>query len=383
MRIALISRSWPPQERSGVSIAALSHARLLIEQGHEVSIIGANNSLQSIQLPLANRTYIPATGSGALYSPVRINHDQLKQAIADNQPDLVIVEAWQTALSDSAIEAAFRLGIPVLMISHGISLNPHKASIQQLVRALAWVPYRFFKLPRLIKQLSAITTLDESSHSPRFFDRDLAKKNNIPMISLKNFPAHQYQKVIPRADRKMQLLVVGYFSVVKNQLGAIHLLSKLPEQISCCFVGDRRGVYFEACQQRVSQLGLENRVSFLQDDECNLAEQIANSVLVFSPSMTEALPMTLIEAMACGTPFVATSVGAVSSFLGGILANTEQFQIEAINILIQYPDLWQQYSDAGSQQAQSEFTEANIAAQLANAVKLAMLKARQSQVEGK
>lgn len=376
MRITLISRSWPPHERSGVSLAALSHARLLLEQGHEVSIVGATNNLQAISLPLFNRAYIPASGSGSLYSPARINRAMLEQVITANKPNLVIVEAWQTALTDCAIDVAYQLAIPVLMISHGISLHPYKSSISQFLRSLAWMPYRYFRLPSLIKKLSVLTTLDEFSGSNRFFDRDLAKINKIPTLPLKNFPAHRFERNISRADRKMQILVVGYYSEVKNQLAAIHLLTKLPQEISCCFIGDRQGEYFELCQRRVTDLGLEGRVSFFQDNECNLAELIAQSILVFSPSITEALPMTLIEAMECGTPFVATSVGAVSSFVGGLLADDEQTQIEAIETLIAKPEVWQKYSDAGKKQAQAEFSETRIAAQLANAVQLAAFKGK-------
>lgn len=314
MRITLISRAWPPSERSGVSLAAMSHAKLLLQQGHDVSIIGAENNLQAIPLPLSGRTCVPAKGSGSLYSPARINQGRLKQAIASNKPELVIVEAWQTALTDSAIDVAYQLGIPVLMISHGISMHPYKVSIPQYLRSLAWLPYRYLRLPGLVKKLNAITTLDESSKSNRFFDRELAKKCLIPVVVLKNYSAHQMGEYVPRSKRQMQILVVGYFFPVKNQLAAINLMARLPFEISCCFIGDRQGRYFEECRTRVIDLKLNERISFLQDDECNLAQKIAHSILIFSPSITEVLPITLIEAMECGTPFVGTSVGAVKGF---------------------------------------------------------------------
>lgn len=371
MRITLISRSWPPFERSGVSLSAFSHARILLKQGHEVSIIGAMQGLDAISLSLTSRVQIPASGSGALYSPVQLDKNRLKQVLSENKPDLVIVEAWQTALTDSAIEIASELHIPILMISHGISLHPYENSLSQFLRSIAWLPYRIFKLPRLMKKLSAITTLDDQSTSNRFADRDLAKGMGVPLAVLKNFPAHEIKLNVPRVERKTQILVIGYFSSVKNQLAAIQLLSRLENHISCRFIGDRQGRYFEACQKLVSQLKLQNRISFLQDDECNIAQEIAESLLVFSPSITEALPMTLIEAMACGTPFVATSVGAVSSFKGGILANTADEQLKALQLLIDIPEIWETYSVAGEKQYQADFTEAAISIQLTNAIDLA------------
>lgn len=372
MRITLVSRSWPSHERSGVSLAALNHARLLIQQGHNVSIIGALDSLSDIALPVENRVHVPAKGSGAIYSPIQINRDLLKQAIRKGRPDLVIVEAWQTALTDTAIEVAYDLKIPVLMISHGISIHHFDTSMKQWFRALAWIPYRLFKLPALVKKLSAITTLDEGSSSPRFYDRDLAVKMGIPVMPLKNFSAHTISPYVPLDERCKQMLVVGYFSPIKNQLAVIELLEKIPNHIDCLFIGQRKGAYFEACKNRVAELKLNSRVKFLQDDECDLANQIALSTLVFAPSVTEALPMTLIEAMASGTPFVATSVGAVSSLVGGILADSESAQVKAINLLFSQPDLWEKYSAAGREQYKSEFTESHIALQLERAVTIAL-----------
>lgn len=372
MRITLVSRSWPSHERSGVSLAAFNHIRLLIKQGHEVSIIGAHDSLIHIDLPVKDRAYVPAKGSGAVYSPVKVNRDLLKQVIGKNGPDLVIVEAWQTALTDTAIEVAYDLKIPVLMISHGISLHRFNSNITQYLRALAWIPYRLFKLPTLIKKLSAITTLDESSSSLRFYDRDLAVKMDIPISPLKNFPAHTISPYVPLIERSNQILVVGYFSPIKNQLAVIDLLEKIPKHINCIFVGKRKGNYFETCQKRVAKLKLSSRVVFLQDDECDLANQIAQSLLIFSPSITEALPITLIEAMASGTPFVATPVGAVGSFLGGILANSEVEQAKAINLLISDSGLWEMYSSSGRVQYNSDLTEERIALQLKKVVMLAL-----------
>jgi len=372
MRITLVSRSWPSHERSGVSLAALNHARLLIKQGHKVSIIGALDSLCDITLPIKNRAQVPAKGSGAIYSPIQINRDLLKRVIENNQPDLVVVEAWQTALTDTAIEVACELNIPVLMISHGISLHRFSSSIAQHLRALAWIPYRFFKLPDLVKKLSAITTLDETSSSLRFYDRDLAVKIGIPVMPLKNSSAHVISPYVPLNERSKQILVVGYFSPIKNQLAVIELLEKISSHIDCVFIGQRKGAYFETCKKRVAELSLNNRVTFLQDDECDFSQQISQAMLVFAPSMTEALPMTLIEAMASGTPFVATSVGAVGSLAGGILADTKQDQIKAIESLLSKPELWEKYSSAGRVQYDSDFTEQHIASQLEKAIEIAL-----------
>jgi glycosyltransferase involved in cell wall biosynthesis len=368
MRITLISRSWPSDERSGVSLAAQNHAKLLIELGHEISIVGSFPGLDNIQLPLAGRTHVRGSGSGAIYAPVRINRAELESVLTKNRPDLVIIEGWQTALTDSSITTAHNLQIPILLISHGISIFPHIFSFRQLLRSWGWIPYRYLKLPRLIVKLNAITTLDIMAPSLRFYDRDLAIKKGVPVFELKNCPIHFTLIYIPRIERKPQILVVGYFSPIKNQMCAIELLKILPKNINLCFVGKRQGRYFEICRDEVKKLKLEGRISFLQDSECDLSREISESTLIFSPSITEALPMTLIEGMAGGTPFVASSVGAVNSLRGGIVSNSFVDHFEAVKTLFKDHGLWQKFSDEGRYQYEKEFTQTHIKKQLAIAL---------------
>ena len=372
MKIALISRSWPPVERSGVSLASESHAHMLIEQGHEVFILGSKIELTSPELPACPKFLIDAKGSGSLYSPARINKTQIEQVLLSINPDLVIVEAWQTALTDAAIDTANWLGLPVMLISHGISVHAFSCQPVQLLRAVGWLIYRLFRLPRLIRKLSLLTVLDTKSTSDRFYDRKLATQFGIPTLPLKNAPRNFVKSVIPRDMRETKVLVVGYFSPIKNQLGALKALKKLPHKIQMMFIGDRVGNYFHLCQKLSIKEGFGERVILAQDDEVNVASQIAGCGLVFAPSLTEALPMTLIEAMACGTPFVATPVGAISGFRGGILANSVTSQVKAIVKLIEDPVLWQNLSDIGRMQYENEFSHDHISSQLAKAVQAAV-----------
>lgn len=368
----ILSRSWPPHERSGVSLVAMKHAQFLIESGHDVVIVRSQGEFSSKSNHTMHSFYINAKGSGAIYSPVRINKIDLRNVIMRAKPDLVVTESWQTAITDTAVQIASQMNIPVLMVSHGISIYPFSLRVEDILRSLAWLPYRFFKLPSLIKKLSAITTLDMQSKSKRFVDRNLANKFGIPVVELRNSPINFYDSFIPRSQRKKQILVVGYFTRIKNQMAAISLINLLSSEINLCFVGDRKGNYFEKCNKHMRKNKLDQRIRFLQDDECDLGFEIASSLLVFSPSITEVLPIILVESMASGTPFVATSVGAVPGFHGGIVTNTKSLQIEAIKRFIGDHRYWTQYSDAGMIQYKNEFTDSHVRTQLLHAVSLAL-----------
>lgn len=371
MRILLVSRSWPSSERSGVSLAAAAHVQMLAELGHEVSIAGAFAPVLAEALPVGQRFLVPSRGSGALYSPARVDRSLLTSAMTRTRVDLVVVEAWQTALTDAAVDAACELALPVLMVSHGVSLHPFSASWPDRLRAWGWTAYRLRRLPRLVGRLSALTALCEHVASPRFYDRDLASQMGTPVAPLGNFPIHWSAVRPSRLERKRQLLVVGYFSPIKNQLGALDVLRRLPPDISLRFVGQRRGAYYAQCVRQVHEMGLATRVTFTEDHECDLAEEIGGCIAVLSTSITEALPICLLEAMASGTPFVARPVGAVPALGAGLVRPDAEAQAEAVLDLVNDATLWDKLSSDGLVQYEARYSRARVRAQLAAAVTLA------------
>ncbi len=372
MRITVVSRSWPSSERSGTTLVAAEHVKILSSAGHEISIIGSHDTIVREELPVLLRIQVPASGSGALYAPARVNRNRLVSALQQTSPDVVVVEAWQTALTDATVEVASSLGMTTLMISHGSSLHPFTPRLKDVLRSCGWAPYRLFRLPRLISRLSALTTLDCSTKSHRFFDRDLAYRLGVPVVELVNAPAHSKSHFFSREQRKLQVLVVGYFSPIKNQLDALEVAARLSSALQFLFVGEKQGRYFHRCVHRAAELGLASRVSFAEDHECDLADEMSRSLVVLSSSVTEALPLTLIEAMASGTPFAATPVGAVPSLRGGMHANDVQGLSNAVQMLVDNPMRWQHYSDEGRRQHAECFSRKHVQAQLLAAIDIAL-----------
>lgn len=372
MRITIVSRAWPSHERSGVTLTAAEHVCMLASVGHDVSIIGSHPAVLEERLPLISRTHVPASGSGALYSPVRVDRDRLTIALRRSSPDVVIVEAWQTALTDAAVEVSSSLGIPTLMISHGSSLHPFRFQPMDVLRSWAWAPYKWYVLPKLVGRLSVLTTLDTAADSPRFYDRDIARRLGVPVLPLVNAPVNWTSHFRKRDQRKPQVLVVGYFSPIKNQLDALEIAFKLPASLYFIFVGRKQGRYFERCVKRANALGFNARVAFVEDCEFDLANEMSRSLVVLSTSVTEVLPLTLIEAMASGTPFVATPVGAVPSLRGGQHADNVEGLRSAVQSLVDDPLLWQHFSEEGRRQHAEQFLRKHVEAQLCSAVEVAL-----------
>ncbi len=72
----------------------------------------------------------------------------------------------------------------------------------------------------------------------------------------------------------------------------------------------------KGAERLVQELGLQGRVSFLEDlSRDDLVRQYNRAQLFVSPSLYEGFGLPAAEAMACGTPVVATSAGALTEIV--------------------------------------------------------------------
>lgn len=369
-RLMLVSRSWPSHERSGVSLAAAAHAQALVSGGHQVMIVGSDPSITlSTQLRAHAAEHVAASGSGALYAPARLDRARARHLLQSWQPDLLITEAWQTALTDGFIDLAAQSSTKALMVSHGVSIAPFSAAALDRLRSLGWLQYARRALPRRIRSLTAITTLDLRSKSARFADRDIAVALAKPVFELGNAPVNYSTAGPGWTARSPVVLVIGYFSPVKNQLAAIELMRHLEQSpLKLRFIGPQSGAYYERCRKRVRELRLEARVAFVEDSQTDIGQEISQCLAVVSTSVTEALPITLIEAMASTTPFVATAVGAVPSLAGGLCGPADESMAAQILQLLHDQPLWERCAAAGFAGYQARFSRGRVDEQLMSAV---------------
>ena len=106
------------------------------------------------------------------------------------------------------------------------------------------------------------------------------------------------------------------------------------------------------------------RARFLTDKECSIPEEISNCYLVMSTSITETLPIVLLEAIASGTPFLATGVGAVEELKGGIICDGIQDFVDCIGNLLKNSDKWELLSKAALECYQKNYTPFTVKSQL-------------------
>jgi len=104
-------------------------------------------------------------------------------------------------------------------------------------------------------------------------------------------------------------LFVGSLDLRKSPDLLLRALSEAPG-ITCVLVGD--GPARHRTRQLAAQLGVADRIHFAGHlKPAELGRYYAGADLLVLPSVSEASPLVILEAMACGTPVVASRVGGI------------------------------------------------------------------------
>lgn len=155
---------------------------------------------------------------------------------------------------------------------------------------------------------------------------------------------------------------IGRLSTEKGHSIFIDAADKIRKEHPSTFfiiVGD--GLLREKLQQKVTKLALENHFLFtgIIDDIPKVLSIIDIFVL---PSLTEGLPMALLEAMAARKPVVASKVGSIPQLIihnkTGLLVQPADIEglIISIGELLQNPEKAKQLAEAGYQTIVNNYT---------------------------
>jgi len=127
------------------------------------------------------------------------------------------------------------------------------------------------------------------------------------------------EKFCPSRENKRDDLVrVGFMGRLISNKGAQYLIEAAPQilrkfsEVQFHIAGD--GPMLRELTRRVNELGVDSAFRFLGVVPSNV-EFIQSCDILVRPSLTDGMPLTVLEAMACGLPNVATRVGGTPEIL--------------------------------------------------------------------
>ena len=163
------------------------------------------------------------------------------------------------------------------------------------------------------------------------------------------YDVHKYRAEFRLADSEKVVGVVANFSPAKGYehfLPAAKMVREAYPGVKFLLVGrmmETQKKYWQLIQQLIRQLGMEQDI-VLTGHRSDIPE-IMNLIDIFSlPSVSEACPIVVLEAMACGKPVVASNVGGVPELIvdgqTGILVppRDPEAMAKAVLYLLDHPD---------------------------------------------
>lgn len=259
-------------------------------------------------------------------------------------------------------------GTDVLMCSlfHASVVGVPIGRLLRIPRVLIWQHNTSYRTPTRRKIYSQLYNLahhilaDSESVTEMLVAKFDISGTNISQLPIAGVDTHRFSPR-RRENNNKPIISIGTIARLVEQKGLFDLLrcaEVLGDQYQFKIIGqgEQRDELEQSAPDNVSLLG--------SVPDADLPEYLQNFDVYFQPSKHEGLCMTVIEAMACGLPVVASSVGGITE---SVVPGETGYLCEAGNIdcfcdrlqqLRSAPDLRSEMGTAGRQRVQSQYSQA-------------------------
>jgi glycogen(starch) synthase len=340
-RVLFIGLHYPPHHTGGYEVSCRDVAERLADRGHEVAVLTSTLRRPGVEDPPAERAArIPVHRDleawfrdEALYAPglrERLRMERASQralgALLDElQPD--VVSAWQMgALSLGVLTTVARRGIPIVYalsddwLSYAPELDAWSRAFRRLPRSLATLAGRLLGVPTTVPDLgrtgpfcfiSEVTRRRAAEYAPWSMDDTTIVYSGIDGRLFT--PPDLLPDVPPWNGR---LLYVGRYDPRKGIETAIRAMALLDDATTLEIQGTGDPAERDRMAAVARDLGVDHRVTFGAVNRAELVERYrCADAFVFPSEWEEPFGLVPLEAMACGTPVIATGVGGSGEFL--------------------------------------------------------------------
>ena len=357
------------QEKRDVPVIEQYLAEGLAKKGHNVSVVTCMNGHDyNVQETLNGVTIYRFNWGVNLFKNKYGEYQEYIKFVTEFPKDILILECLQCHTTDILLPCLKYMNCKVVLHSHGGPGIHQKMfrwdtnithSIGNTHNWFRWKRYYKSTLPSFSKYIDAILCLSlcasdlhymkkhmkrveilENAANDIFFDE---YKQSLDFSSILNLKAKKYILCIANyIPNKGQLAIVKAFANIKDKDYAL-----------VC-IGSSKNEYYERVLNEV------NLISHKYGKEIHLLTGInreyfpsiiSHASLFVMGSEHEEYPVSLIEAMACGTPFVSTDAGNARILPGGITVTNRSELSDFMDAVVSNGELGQRLGSQGKDYA--------------------------------
>lgn len=337
MKILITSFTYNP-ETSGVSIVTQYIAEGLCKLGHDVTVVTRTNGHDFPSTELINGVHVIRFNMGLNLFKKNVGDCEAYIECVKNTPkDVLIMECVQCHTTDILLPYLPEMQCKIILHSHGgpginMSMFGWEGDILHTIgHTHNWWRFKeYYKktLPTAAKYVDQVICLSLCASDLNYMNKTFSKVTILEnaaddMFFDDNLYDNEVTKIIGTEKGDYILCIANYIQN-KSQLDILHAFEKMKDKtISLVFIGSMETAYSLKLKKEVERSkDLSKRVKLLTHVDRGLFPSLIHNARMFvMASKHEEYPVSLVEAMAAGTPFVSTNAGCARILPGGVVAD--------------------------------------------------------------
>ena len=368
MKILFTTFSFYP-ETSGVPVVVQYLAEGLAKKGHNVSVVTCMNGHDyNVQETLNGVTIYRFNWGVNLFKNKYGEYQEYIKFVTEFPKDILILECIQCHTTDILLPYLKYMNCKVVLHSHGGPGIHQKMfrwdtnithSIGNTHNWFRWKRYYKSTLPSFSKYIDAILCLSLCASDLHYMKKHMKRveilENAANDIFFDEYKQSQDFSSVLNIKAKKYILCIANYIPNKGQLDIVKAFANIKDKnYALVCIGSSKNEYYEKV------LNEANLISHKYGKEIHLLTGInreyfpsiiSHASLFVMGSEHEEYPVSLIEAMACGTPFVSTDAGNARILPGGITVTNKSELSDFMDAVVSNGELGQRLGSQGKDYA--------------------------------
>jgi len=341
MKVLITVQTYYPK-KDGVQNVTEYLAEGLVKKGYEVTVITSNKNIKENQ-EIHNGVIIKRinlnTKGGFYFGDKKLYKNIIKEET--QKCDLMINVCTQNAFTDVILKEIDSYKCKKILYLHGMfdfrfsmcDFSSMHSAINKLWKEVRWFFYYVLN-GKYFRKYDCVTQLHEKNYANEFFKKMYNIDSKIIPNAAENVFFENIDKNTFEKPFEKYLIYVANYDDNKNQKLAIKefLNSKISNDIGLVLIGSNNNKYYNKLEKYDEKLRKKLNINKEQKpikmlygiDRNLISSYVANAELYIMTSKREVFPISIVEAMACGVPYICTDVGIVKYFFGGIISKDNE-----------------------------------------------------------